>query len=409
MHNSPSNHPPGSAPEVNPIVRLIGDTIEKLLYMLRDGVRWWWGHTRGATTTKGKLGWFFGGIIGLCTLCSMVTMPFAGPPVTEGDSAGAALPIAAKADDSGESGSGQGQAGQEESEPTPLNGAAADEPAPATSTVLPPTITVEPPTSTPVPPTATPEPPTATPVPPPPNTAYSGPYPLVTNATTLEKGRVLTVVDGDTLSVQLFGGGIERVRLIGMDTPETVDPREPVQCFGKEASAQAVAMLAGETISLERDPSQDDRDRYDRLLRYVWLPDGRLFNLEMIVLGYAHEYTYEVPYRYQAEFQAAEAQAQVASAGLWSPTTCNGDTTRAAASPTPIPRPTTPPVQAAPPPPAPAGNCDPSYPTVCIPPKSQVGDLDCGDIPQFGYFEVLPPDPHGFDGNDNDGWGCEGN
>lgn len=140
---------------------------------------------------------------------------------------------------------------------------------------------------------------------------------------------VAKVVDGDTLEVRK-DGGIVKVRLIGINTPETVDPRRSVQCFGREASAEAHRLLDGQSVSLETDPSQDTYDKYGRLLAYVYLPDGTLFNERMIAAGFAHEYTYNVPYKYQAQFKAAEQAAREARRGLWSPETCAGDTNRPA-------------------------------------------------------------------------------
>ena len=102
---------------------------------------------------------------------------------------------------------------------------------------------------------------------------------------------VTKVVDGDTIWVD-NNGKREKIRMIGMDTPETVDPRKPVQCFGLEASAQAKTILSGQSVYLESDPSQDTVDKYGRTLAYVWTTSGRLFNLDMIADGYAHEYTY---------------------------------------------------------------------------------------------------------------------
>ncbi len=136
-------------------------------------------------------------------------------------------------------------------------------------------------------------------------------------------GQVVGVVDGDTVDVQI-NGAVERMRLIGINTPETVDPRRPVECFGKEASEHAKQLLSGQQVLVESDPSQDTRDKYGRLLVYVWLPEGRLFNLQMIVDGYAYEYTYDNPYKYQATFKQAEAEARSAERGLWSPATCAG-------------------------------------------------------------------------------------
>jgi micrococcal nuclease len=87
---------------------------------------------------------------------------------------------------------------------------------------------------------------------------------------------VLKVVDGDTIHVSVDGKKL-KIRMIGLDTPETVDPRKPVQCFGREASAQAKTLLGGQQVYLETDPSQDTVDRYGRTLAYVWTESGRLF------------------------------------------------------------------------------------------------------------------------------------
>ena len=139
----------------------------------------------------------------------------------------------------------------------------------------------------------------------------------------LPSAKIVKVVDGDTVDVQL-NGQVSRVRLIGINTPETVDPRRPVECFGKEASDRAKALLSGQNVLLESDSSQQDRDVYDRLLRYIWFPDGRLFNLQMVVEGYAYEYTYSVPYKYQVQFKKAQQNAENQKLGLWSPQACNG-------------------------------------------------------------------------------------
>ena len=80
---------------------------------------------------------------------------------------------------------------------------------------------------------------------------------------------VIKVVDGDTIWVD-HDDRREKIRMIGLDTPETVDPREPVQCFGREASAQAKTILGGQQVYLETDPSQDTVDKYGRTLAYVW-------------------------------------------------------------------------------------------------------------------------------------------
>jgi micrococcal nuclease len=199
---------------------------------------------------------------------------------------------------------------------------------------------------------------------------------------------VTEVVDGDTVKVAAG----ETVRLIGIDTPETRDPRTTVQCFGREASARARALMDGERVTLELDPTQGERDRYGRLLAYVWLGDGRLVNEVLVAEGYAHEYTYATPYRHRDRLRAAEAAARAGGLGLWSPATCNGDTSQPAGG-------------SAPPPaaPAPGAGCDPSYPDTCIPPPPP--DLDCADV-GARRFRVTGADPHRFDA-DGDGIGCE--
>lgn len=137
---------------------------------------------------------------------------------------------------------------------------------------------------------------------------------------------VSSVVDGDTVKVNI-NGTVETLRLIGMDTPETVDPRKPVQCFGKEASNKAKELLSGKKVRLEADPTQGELDKYGRRLAYIYREDGLFFNKYMIEQGYAHEYTYNTPYKYQTEFKVAQKSAQENLRGLWSPDTCNGDTT----------------------------------------------------------------------------------
>lgn len=140
----------------------------------------------------------------------------------------------------------------------------------------------------------------------------------------VEEGVVVAVVDGDTLDVRL-GNRVERVRLIGLNTPESVDPRRPVQCFGVEASLYNKSLTLDQLVYLEEDPTQGSRDQFDRLLRYVWLADGRLVNLELIANGYAAQYTFDTPYKYRDLFRSAERSAKDSEGGLWSPQTCDGD------------------------------------------------------------------------------------
>lgn len=140
----------------------------------------------------------------------------------------------------------------------------------------------------------------------------------------VEEGIVVEVVDGDTLDVRL-GNRVERVRMIGLNTPESVDPRRPVQCFGVEASLYNKSLILDQLVYLEEDPTQGSRDQFDRLLRYIWLSDGRLVNLELIANGYAAQYTFDTPYKYRDLFRSAERSAKDSEAGLWSPQTCDGD------------------------------------------------------------------------------------
>jgi len=144
------------------------------------------------------------------------------------------------------------------------------------------------------------------------------------------------VVDGDTIDVNI-DGKTTRLRLVGMDTPEVVDPRKPVQCFGKEASAEGHKMLENQWVRLEYDAVSGTYDRYGRTLAYVFrASDGLFYNEFMIANGFAHEYTYESQhYKYQADFKAAQARAEEEQLGFWSPSTCSGNTTKPASTQTP--------------------------------------------------------------------------
>jgi len=188
-----------------------------------------------------------------------------------------------------------------------------------------------------------------------------------------ETGTVSAVVDGDTIDVR----GIGRIRIIGIDTPAQD------QCGYEKAGEVLSSMVLGKTVSLVPG-AQDDRDRYDRLLRYVEVA-GTDTGLSMIEQGLAIA-------RYDSRdgYGAHTREAAYVTADAASP-----DRTQES-----CPAPPPPPAQPAPPPP---GNCEPSYPGVCIPPSPP--DLDCGDISER-RFTVVGSDPHGFDG-DGDGIGCE--
>jgi micrococcal nuclease len=133
--------------------------------------------------------------------------------------------------------------------------------------------------------------------------------------------KVVKIVDGDTIDITI-DGQTERLRLIGINTPEVVDPRQSVECFGREASANAKKLLAEAEVKISADETQDNRDKYGRLLRYVWRRDGLFYNLEAIKDGFAYEYTYNLPYLYQKDFQAAQKYAQENKLGLWANGAC---------------------------------------------------------------------------------------
>jgi micrococcal nuclease len=121
---------------------------------------------------------------------------------------------------------------------------------------------------------------------------------------------VTRVVDGDTIVV----AGVGTVRLIGVDTPETVDPRSPVEFFGKEASDFTRRMAQGKVVRLEFDIQRTDK--YQRTLAYAYLSDGIFLNAEIVKQGYGHAYvTY--PFKYLDQFRGYEREAREAGRGLW--------------------------------------------------------------------------------------------
>jgi len=122
-------------------------------------------------------------------------------------------------------------------------------------------------------------------------------------------------VDGDTISVNM-NGKKETIRMIGIDTPETHKPNTPVQCYGPAAAAYTKTIIGDTKVRLQSDPQSTDRDRYDRLLRYVYLPDGRLVQKELIQNGYAFAYT-QFPFTKSDEFVQAQESAKTGNKGLW--------------------------------------------------------------------------------------------
>lgn len=142
-------------------------------------------------------------------------------------------------------------------------------------------------------------------------------WPIVTT-------KVLHVEDGDTFEVRI-AGKTERIRMVGIDTPETVDPRKPIQCYGPEASDHTKQVLADQMVTLTSDTVSGDRDIYGRLLRYVTLADGSDYGQALLSEGYAREYDYKGQrYSKRSVYRAAQTEAKAAKRGLWSPETCKG-------------------------------------------------------------------------------------
>ncbi|MBU1031412.1 thermonuclease family protein, partial [Patescibacteria group bacterium] len=130
-----------------------------------------------------------------------------------------------------------------------------------------------------------------------------------------ERVYVSKVVDGDTIVT----GDNRTVRFIGIDTPETVDPRRPVGCFGKEASNEVKKLLSGKEVILQKDIS--DKDMYDRILRYIYLPlaDGTILfvNDYLAREGFAKVMTYPPDVKFDVQFREAEKLAKEEKRGLW--------------------------------------------------------------------------------------------
>lgn len=127
--------------------------------------------------------------------------------------------------------------------------------------------------------------------------------------------KVVKFDDGDTIAVDMQGT-IETLRFIGVDTPETHDPRKAVQCFGYAASDFTKNLIGNNPVRLEADPLNTNRDRYNRLLRYIYLPDGTLVNAEIIKQGYGFAYL-GFPFTKADEFRQYQQEAREQNRGLW--------------------------------------------------------------------------------------------
>lgn len=148
-----------------------------------------------------------------------------------------------------------------------------------------------------------------------------------------ETAKVVHVVDGDTADVRITQitpgpgaghttpGKVYRVRFLGIDTPESVKPGMPVQCFATAASGATKALIEGAVVRLVKDV--EETDQYDRILRYVYLGD-EMVNARLVVNGYARLLTYPPNVRHADLFLALERDARSHDRGLWSPETCDG-------------------------------------------------------------------------------------
>ncbi len=201
---------------------------------------------------------------------------------------------------------------------------------------------------------------------------------------------VLRVVDGDTIDIRDEVRGRLRVRILGIDTPETKKPNSPVECWGPEATEFATSTMLGQRVALVPDPTQDRTDRYGRTLAYLVRADGFDYAVEAARAGAARSYVYGGrPVSRHDAIAAAEREARDARRGLWGPP-CNGatsaaDTVPAATQPRPFFEPAAP------------------------PPSSSIYYPNCAAARAAGAAPILAGQPgyhSGLDG-DGDGIACE--
>jgi micrococcal nuclease len=208
---------------------------------------------------------------------------------------------------------------------------------------------------------------------------------------------VSRVVDGDTIGIAPAVDGLMEVRLIGVDTPETKDPHTGVQPYGEEAYRFTASTLEGEEVSLEFDVERTDR--YGRLLAYLWLPGGSMFNEVLLEEGFAQVATFPPNVKYVERLEEAQREAREAGRGLWG--LSEGRLCQQTDQSNGI-----------------GGGCGPDGGAQEPPFPSRpsdtggAGDLDCSDFStQEEAQRVLdqdPRDPNRLDGTDNDGIACEG-
>jgi micrococcal nuclease len=207
------------------------------------------------------------------------------------------------------------------------------------------------------------------------------------------------VVDGDTIDIAI-GGNTERVRLIGINTPETKHPTKGMECFGQEARTVLISLLAtsGE-LSLRTDPKLDKVDRYGRLLRYVFIGNTNV-NLRLVELGAAAPYFYKGDRgQYSSQILKAARNAKAKSLGLWK--SCPGSQLTATHAITTVGALLTVPTSSS----SGQAKCDVNY-AGCIPVSPS--DIDCADIKRLGLapVKVIGIDIHKLD-RDGDGVGCD--
>lgn len=204
--------------------------------------------------------------------------------------------------------------------------------------------------------------------------------------------KIVKVIDGDTVTANIRGKN-ESIRLLGIDTPESVDPRKTVQCFSKEATNKMKEYVLGKFVKLVDDPTQGNKDKYSRLLRYVYLPDSKttFINGEMVKQGYAFSYR-QYPTKMLDRFNAWEKYARENNLGLWGSCPLNTPAVKAATTVKKAAV-TNPPVQ--------SGS---AY---------SGGDKDCSDFSTHAQAQAFfisqggpGSDPHKLDA-DHDGSACE--
>ncbi|MCD4762073.1 thermonuclease family protein [bacterium] len=128
--------------------------------------------------------------------------------------------------------------------------------------------------------------------------------------------RVLYIIDGDTIQVNTDQGR-KTVRLLGIDTPEVKGPYTDEECYGRESSSRAKELMIGQNVKLKKDKLNEDKDKYDRLLRYVYLSDNTFVNELLVKEGYAFLYPW-FPFEFYEQFKVHEDKAREEKLGLWS-------------------------------------------------------------------------------------------